>query len=123
MKKIFLIFISFLLSSLVFIQASASDVTAQNKLFKELALSTTQVENDYSKKYTSTLDLYFNKIRYYKKRNELLILEKKLEPVISRYNKKTFPVCRSPSFNRHRIIKNKITAIARLPKHSYKKTG
>ena len=90
MKKIFLIFISFLLSSLVFIQASASDVTAQNKLFKELALSTTQVENDYSKKYTSTLDLYFNKIRYYKKRNELLILEKKLEPVISRYNKKTY---------------------------------
>lgn len=90
MKKIFIIFISFLLSSLIIIQTSANEVTDKNKLFKELALSTTQVENDYSKKYNTTLDLYFNKIRYYKKRNELLILEKKLEPVISKYNKKTY---------------------------------
>lgn len=90
MKKIFLIFISFLLSSLVFTQVSASDITAKNKLFKELAITTTQVEKDYSKKYNTTLDLYFNKIRYYKKRNELLTLEKKLEPVISKYNKKTY---------------------------------
>ncbi len=90
MKKIFIIFISILLSSVIFLQVSANSSNEKNKLFKNLALSTSQIEKDYSKKYNSTLDLYFNKIRYYKKKNELLILEKKLEPLISEYNKKNY---------------------------------
>lgn len=101
MKKIF---ISFLLSFLIFIQVSANEVTEKNKLFKELALTTTQVEKDYSKKYNSTLDLYFNKIRYYKKRNKLLILEKKLEPLIYNYNnKKSLSLNEKKKFN---MLKN-----------------
>lgn len=104
MKKIFLIFITFLLSSLFLNQVSANDISTKNKLFKEITLSNTQIENDYSKKYISTLDLYFNKIRYHKKRSDLIILEKKLEPIILKYNKKnSISIKEQKQFN---LIKN-----------------
>lgn len=89
MKKILKIFISSIvvLSSIIW---NTNAVDTKDAIFKEIALTTTQVEKDYSKKYNEVLDLYFNKIRYYKKRSDLLILEKKIEPILEKYNKKTF---------------------------------
>lgn len=87
MKKIILI--SIFLFSLIFSSlANADSVTIKNKLFKEITLTNSKIQKDYWDKYVKTLDLYFNKIRYYKNRNELLILEKKLEPLILKYNNK-----------------------------------
>ncbi|MDD2907858.1 MAG: hypothetical protein PHH98_04405 [Candidatus Gracilibacteria bacterium] len=88
MKKLLYIFIGLLFISSSISQTSAVDT--KDAIFKEIALTTTQVEKDYSKKYTETLDLYFNKIRYYKEVNKLKDLENKLEPIIEKYNKKTY---------------------------------
>jgi len=103
MKKI--IIISIFLFSLIFSSVTNADsVSTKNKLFKEITLTNSNIQKDYWNKYIKTLDLYFNKIRYYNNKNELLELEKKLEPVILKYNKKTtLSIKEQKQFN---LIKN-----------------
>jgi len=88
MKKIILISI-FLFSFMFVYSTNAEWVTTKNKLFKEITLGNSKIQKDYWNKYVKTLDLYFTKIRYYNNRNELLNLEKKLEPIIVKYNNKS----------------------------------
>lgn len=103
MKKILSIFIGNIVV-LISIIPNVNAVNTKDAIFKEIALTTTQIEKDYSKKHNDALDLYFNKIRYYKKRNDLLILEKKLEPLLDKYNKKTvLSIKQKKEFN---LIKN-----------------
>lgn len=89
MKKILSILISTIIV-LISITSNAEAVNTKDAIFKEIALTTTQVEKDYSKKYNDVLDLYFNKIRYYKNKSQLDVLEKKLEPLLEKYNKRTY---------------------------------
>ncbi|MDD3145564.1 MAG: hypothetical protein PHV23_05650 [Candidatus Gracilibacteria bacterium] len=89
MKKILSIFTSTIIV-LISITSNAEAVNTKDAIFKEIALTTTQVEKDYSKKYNDVLDLYFNKIRYYKNKSQLDVLEKKLEPLLEKYNKRTY---------------------------------
>lgn len=103
MKKIILISI-FLFSIIFTLSVDAQWVTTKNKIFKEITLSNSKIQKDYWDKYIKTLDLYFNKIRYYKNRNELLILEKKLEPLMLKYNNKNnLSIKEQKKFN---LIKN-----------------
>lgn len=103
MKKIILISI-FLFSFMFVCSTNAQWVTTKNKLFKEITLTNSKIQKDYWDKYIKTLDLYFNKIRYYKNRNELLILEKKLEPLMLKYNNKNnLSIKEQKKFN---LIKN-----------------
>ncbi|MDD3793191.1 MAG: hypothetical protein PHI37_00050 [Candidatus Gracilibacteria bacterium] len=88
MKK-FLIISLFIFSLMFTYSASADGVTTKNKLFKEITLSNSKIQKDYGNKYIKALDLYFTKIRYYNNKNELLNLEKKLEPIIVKYNNKS----------------------------------
>ncbi len=62
----------------------------QNKIFKELNITTTQVQKDYWKKLNESLDLYFNKARYYNSRNQLLSLENALEKSLVKYKQKDY---------------------------------
>jgi len=108
MKKIILFSIflfSIFLFSLIFSNVTNADnVSTKNKLFKEITLTNSKIQKDYWNKYIKTLDLFFNKIRYYNNKNELLDLEKKLEPIILRYNNKsTLSIKEQKQFN---LIKN-----------------
>ena len=80
-----------LLLSLILINfwIASADKT-KNQIFKELAITTTQVEKDFWKKINQWLDNYFIKARYYKNKEELIELEKKIEPLLVKYKNKSY---------------------------------
>lgn len=67
-----------------------SAASTQNKIFKELNITTTQVQKDYWKKIVESLDLYFNKARYYDDRSQLLTLENALENSLVKYKQRSY---------------------------------
>jgi len=91
MKNILKIIVTIILITVFSSQASAT--SSKNQIFKELAITTTKIEEDYNSKwikYNKALDNYFIKMRYYKKRSDLKKLEDKLEPILEKYNNKSY---------------------------------
>lgn len=80
-----------LILSLIIVNfSSASANKTKNQIFKELAVTTTQVEKDFGVKINKWLDDYFIKARYYKNKSELIELEKKIEPILVKYKNKSY---------------------------------
>lgn len=80
-----------LILSLILVNlSSVSANKTKNQIFKELAITATQVEKDFWVKINKWLDDYFIKARYYKNKDELIQLERKIEPILVKYKNKTY---------------------------------
>ena len=90
MQKIIKLISVLIIGSLFISNANAisnSELT-QNKLTKEVAMTTSQLENDYWDEVTKYLDDYFSNIRYFDDKESLEKIINVLEPIIANYSKK-----------------------------------
>lgn len=88
MKKL-IISLWILIISLLLVSNTFANNT-QNKIIKELAITSSQVEKDYWKKLNHNLEQYFLWIKYYNKIDELNKLENSLEKVLLKYQEKWY---------------------------------
>lgn len=104
-KKIFVSLLILIVStSSVIASNNPLDDKTKNKLTKEIFVTTAQVNKDFWKELTEKLDTYFVNIRYHKDKESIEQLNKALEPLLEKYNKKT--VLNENEKKTHNLVKN-----------------